>query len=207
MTTKSKKKRNGSPLTREKFEEKLTDLHRRALATTRIIIRDEQWAEDAAQDAMLRAVKYFSQFDGRSSIETWVRRIAVNAAYDLLRKARLRAAPILTDLEITGSGGDVVGYIGISPKNQCSPPSKLLIQFELGRVFSPAMERMSESNRQMLILRFVEGLSIEELAKVFRLTEGTVKAKLFRARRFLRKKMIRSGYTGSFDFRPVDLPG
>jgi RNA polymerase sigma-70 factor (ECF subfamily) len=148
------------------------------------ILRHPQDAEDAVQDALLAAIRKIDQFDGRSSLPTWLYRIAVNASLMALRKrgARRRReepfeVPRYEDLhsrELADWGAD---------------PVHKVLTAEMRQVMEQAIDHLPEKYRVVFVLRDLEGLSTEETSRMLRLTPANVKIRLMRARLFLRERL------------------
>ena len=129
--------------------------------------------EDAVQDALLSAWSKRHQFDGSARLDTWIHRIAVNAALQLLRKQRPTAfEPLETDVE---DGSDT--------------PESLSAQHQFGRTLSAAMTGLSDFERVCFVLKHLEQWRLREIADEVGTDVGAVKQAVFRAVRKLRKRM------------------
>jgi RNA polymerase sigma-70 factor (ECF subfamily) len=137
------------------------------------ITRNRALAEDAVQDALLSAWSKRHQFDGSARLDTWIHRIAVNAALQLLRKQRPTAfEPLETDVE---DGSDT--------------PESLSAQHQFGRTLSAAMTGLSDFERVCFVLKHLEQWRLREIADEVGTDVGAVKQAVFRAVRKLRKRM------------------
>jgi RNA polymerase sigma-70 factor (ECF subfamily) len=137
------------------------------------ITHDEDMAADAVQDALLSAWNKREQFDGGSQLETWIHRIAINAALQLIRKHRPeRAQPL--DMEIADH----------SP----SPP-EIEADAQLESTLSGALRQLTEVERVCFVLKHLEQWRIREIAEELDASDGTVKQALFRGVRKLRTSM------------------
>jgi RNA polymerase sigma-70 factor (ECF subfamily) len=149
-----------------------------------------QDAEDALQETYLKAMRALPGFEGRSSLKTWLYRIAVNEALMLVRKHR---RPVVSmDAESEGEEGDVEGMEIV---DWCCQPEAELLSGEARRMMEDAVRSLPETLRTVFILRDLEGLSIQETAEVLNLGESAVKVRLLRARLKLRQEL--SVYYGS----------
>ena len=154
------------------------------------ILNDPQDAEDVLQETFLKALRSVSGFEGRSSLSTWLYRIAANEALMLVRKrkpqAALREEVDEEDAEDLANAVTVVDW--------CCLPEKELLSNEARRFLDAAVQKLPLTLRMVFLLRDVEGLSIRETAEALSLTEMTVKTRLLRARLRLREEL--SGYYG-----------
>jgi len=147
------------------------------------ITNNREDAEDAVQDAFLNAFKHLGNFRGDSQLITWLTSITINQALMAMR-AKPRKAISLDEGRKT-EGGAIAYEIpagGHSPEQLCS-------QREFERLLFARTAGMSKLLRQVWQLHTVEDLADKEIAQVLRLTLTTVKSRLFRARRELRKRM------------------
>jgi RNA polymerase sigma-70 factor (ECF subfamily) len=164
----------------------LVEQHSRALF--RLAYRmtgNEQDAEDVVQETFLKAHRNLGKFEERAQIGTWLHRIAVNCALDLIRSrqrhARGRVQPPPGETE----GGDLVE----STATGSPDPERLVMSGEVrGRVAS-AMKRLSEIERVAFVLRHFEGQGIAQIAGVLGLSEGAAKNTIFRAVSKLRREL------------------
>jgi RNA polymerase sigma-70 factor (ECF subfamily) len=149
------------------------------------ILNDPQDAEDILQETFLKVMRALPSFEGRSSLSTWIYRIATNEALMLLRKRKYGNSSI-DDLEY---GDSEEGERELQIIDWCCLPERELLSGE-GRIFlDKAIESLPDLLKLVFILRDIEGLSIHETAETLNLTEVTVKTRLLRARLFLRDKL------------------
>jgi RNA polymerase sigma-70 factor (ECF subfamily) len=156
--------------------------NRRLYRIARGILRDDAEAEDALQDAYLKAFSHFGEFRGEAGIGTWLSRIVINEAL-----ARLRRRRPTVDWSTIGSGG-VPGLeaIKLSQSGARPDPERALAQSQIRRLLEDAIDRLPEEFRLVLLSRAVEEMSIEETAATLGILPETVKTRLHRARRQLR---------------------
>jgi RNA polymerase sigma-70 factor (ECF subfamily) len=128
--------------------------------------REDAW--DAAQEAFLRAFRALRTFRGEAAFSTWMTRIAVNTALDVVRR-RPPHAPATADVAAAGS----------------DPTDEVLRRDQQRRV-QQAIAALPPDHRAVAVLRDVQGLSYEEIARVLRVPVGTVRSRLSRARDALR---------------------
>ena len=148
------------------------------------MLGNPQDAEDVLQNTFISALTNIHKFEGRSSIATWLYRIASNEALMLLRRKKPEVN--LDDIE----GGD--DDEDLRPRqfvDWSALPEDELLSGEGKNFLDEAIDQLPESLRIVFLLRDVEGLSIKETAEALNLTETNVKTRLLRARMFLREKL------------------
>ncbi len=148
---------------------------------------DPQDAEDVLQDTFVKALRALPSFEGRSSLSTWLYRIAVNEALMMVRKRRADVVSIDEEKEDQEGEAEPVEII-----DWCCLPEGDLMSAEARRFLDTAVQRLSPALRAVFVLRDIEGLSVKETAETLGLTEATVKTRLLRARLKLREAL--SGY-------------
>ena len=151
------------------------------------ILRNHNDAEDISQQVFSKIYFSIKNFDFRSSLLTWIYKITVNECYDYLRKKRVRKLVYESDFSEEDSrkmeNSDTVIDRG-------RPVDTALAQRDL---VVKLLERLSEEDRTMILLKEVEGYSVEELSRISGMNENTIKVKLFRARQKLLKVAQRLG--------------
>jgi RNA polymerase sigma-70 factor, ECF subfamily len=135
------------------------------------ITRDKDLAADAVQEALLKAWHRRDDFRGDAALDTWIHRIALNAAIDLVRRRRHRAEDELVDDDFTEPSA--------SPDSEYS-------QQALEKDLTVAMQRLSTKERQTFLLKHIEGWKLDEIAESLQTSTNNVKSILFRAIRKLR---------------------
>jgi RNA polymerase sigma-70 factor (ECF subfamily) len=145
------------------------------------ILRNHNDAEDIAQQVFSKVYFSIGSFDFRSSLLTWIYKITVNECYDYLRKKRVRKLVYESDF----SEEDAQRMEASDPAIDPSPAADTkLVQRDL---VAKLLERVSAEDRSLILLKEVEGHSVEELAAMTGLNENTIKVKLFRTRQKLLK--------------------
>ncbi|MFM8319557.1 MAG: RNA polymerase sigma factor [Chloroflexota bacterium] len=154
------------------------------------MVKDPQDAEDVLQETFLKAFRYLSGFDGRSSLSTWLYRIATNEALMLLRKRKRVVLP----LEDEPADDDEALETPVQIVDWCCLPEDELVSGESRSYMNEAVQALSPALRAVFVLRDIEGLSTLETAEVLELSEEAVKTRLSRAR--LRLRELLSVYYG-----------
>ena len=143
------------------------------------ILRNRNDAEDIAQQVFAKVYFSIKNFDFRSSLLTWIYKITVNDCYDYLRKKRVRKLVYESDF----SQEDAQRMEASEPAVDGSVPADTrLAQRDL---ILKLLSKVSEEERSLILLKEVEGHSVEELAGMTGLNENTIKVKLFRTRQKL----------------------
>jgi RNA polymerase sigma-70 factor (ECF subfamily) len=163
------------------------------------MLGNEADAVDAAQDALLSAVRSITRFDGRSSFGTWLYRIATNACLDELRRRRRRPVvglPGEVDRDWEGAGGSGIAY-GPGPKD---PADEAIAHVDV----DVALRALAPEHRVALVLRDLCDLTYDEIALILDVPIGTVRSRIARGRAALADLM--TGQPGPDDPRSND-PG
>ncbi len=145
------------------------------------ILRNRNDAEDISQQVFTKVYSSIGNFDSRSSLLTWIYKITVNECYDYLRKKRVRK--LVYESDISEDDSKLMENSELT-RDQHVPADVRLAQRDL---LLKMMEKISDEDRTLILLKEVEGHSVEELAKRTGMNENTVKVKLFRARQKLLK--------------------
>ena len=173
----------------------------RAFRLARRMLRDEELARDAVQEALLKAYSSLSRFEGRSSFYTWFYRMVVNQCLDLKRRDK-------SSRHVDWDDGDPMEAAAASqppPEVAGVPfaPAAEVMRKELRHLVAGAIEQLPDDARRTLMLREVDGLSYAEIAKSLGIPKGTVMSRLHYARRRVREILVESGVQGS---GAVDIP-
>jgi RNA polymerase sigma-70 factor (ECF subfamily) len=145
------------------------------------IVRQRNDVEDIAQQVFAKVYVSIRNFDFRSSLITWIYKITVNECFDYLRKRKVRKLVYESDL----SEDEVRRVDNSEPSVDRSPAVDA--QLASREYVLKLLSRVSEEERMLLMLKEVEGYSVEELAAMTGINENTIKVKLFRARQKLVK--------------------
>jgi RNA polymerase sigma-70 factor (ECF subfamily) len=151
------------------------------------ILRNHNDAEDIAQQVFSKVYFSIKNFDFRSSLLTWIYKITVNECYDYLRKKRVRKLVYESDFSQEDAQRMEASDPAVDP---AAPIDKRLAQQDL---VVKLLSKVSAEDRSLILLKEVEGHSVEELAAMTGLNENTIKVKLFRTRQKLVKAAQRLG--------------
>ena len=143
-----------------------------------------QDAEDVLQNTFLNVLTHLSTFEGRSSLSTWIYRIAANEALMLIRKKKPEV-----NIDDAQAGDNDEDLLPTQFVDWSALPENELLSGESQKYLDSAIQTLPESMRIVFVLRDVEGLSIKETADALNLTETNVKTRLLRARMLLREQL------------------
>jgi RNA polymerase sigma-70 factor (ECF subfamily) len=146
------------------------------------MLNDPQDAEDILQETFIKAYRHLKDFDGRSSLSTWLYRIATNEALMLIRKRK--NVPVSID-EPTDGQDEIEEPAQIM--DWCCMPEEEMMSTEARAYMNQAIKQLPPTLRAVFLLRDIEGLSTEETSNVLNLSEAAVKTRLSRARMRLRE--------------------
>jgi RNA polymerase sigma-70 factor (ECF subfamily) len=168
---------------RDLFHELIRPYERTVYMTAVSILRDTAEAEDAAQEAMLKAYRGLSSFRGDAKFSTWLTSITLNEARSRLRKA---AKVRVESLDSTDHDEDFTPFLVADWREI---PSETLEHEELLQHIEQAIQDLPPSYREVFLLRDKEEMSIEEIAQALGVKGNLVKVRLFRARMMLQKQL------------------
>jgi len=151
------------------------------------ILRNHNDAEDIAQQVFAKIYFSIGNFDFRSSLLTWIYKITVNECYDYLRKKRVRKLVYESDF----SEEDALQMENSNTAVDANVPVDMTLERQ--DLLVKLLSKVSEEDRMLMLLKEVEGHSVEELAQMTGMNENTIKVKLFRTRQKLLKAAQRLG--------------
>ncbi|MBI2188212.1 MAG: sigma-70 family RNA polymerase sigma factor [Acidobacteria bacterium] len=153
------------------------------------LVRDRAVAEELAQDAFVRAFARLSTYDPERKFSAWFFRVLHNLVIDYLRRRRIDTVSL--------DALTAEGYPG--PQADSSPEDELERR-SLADALEKALEHLRTEYREVVVLRYQQGLTVDEIAGVLGLPEGTVKTFLFRARKELAALLTAAGW------KPAEAP-
>ena len=182
------------------YEELVRTHQHRVLAVVGGILRGSEDVEDVAQQALAKAYFSIRRFDLRSAFGTWLYKIAVNECWDYLRKKKVRRLVYEADMS-----EEQVRKLDSVPEHSFGDPrprGDAGSRVEQRQLVELLLGELDEKDQLMLVMKEVEGFSVEEIGEVLDLNVNTVKVRLFRAR-----GRLVDIYRKRLDKRPVHRPG
>jgi RNA polymerase sigma-70 factor, ECF subfamily len=171
---------------REAFRTLFERYHRRAYALAFGVLRHSDDALDVVQDAFIKAHKHLDKFEGTSSFYTWLYRIVMNLAIDHLRKHK-RARPV--ELDESRLPDEAGLDDGLLPALLGGNPGRALMDKQIRARIDEALGELSDNHRAVLVMRELEGMTYEEMAKTMGCSKGTIMSRLFHARKNMQKRL------------------
>src|SRR5579862_2944846 len=167
------------------FEELVRRHQHRVVAVAGGILRQREDVEDIAQQVFVKAYFSLKRFDQRAAFTTWLYKITVNECWDLLRKRKVR--PLVYEAELSEEQAKI--YQASEDVEDGAPDisDTLAAREQVEKL----MECLEERDRMMLMLKEVQGFSVEEIAAILEINGNTVKVRLFRARQKITDRMKR----------------
>jgi RNA polymerase sigma-70 factor (ECF subfamily) len=149
------------------------------------MLGNEQDAEDVLQNTFLSALTHLSNFEGRSSVLTWLYRIAVNESLMVMRRGKSEV-----NVDDTESSDETIEDLSPSQfVDWGALPEDELLSAEGKQALDHAIQKLPENLRMVFLLRDIQELSIKDTAEALGLTESNVKVRLLRARLSLREQL------------------
>jgi RNA polymerase sigma factor (sigma-70 family) len=166
------------------FEELWRNHSNQILRVTQRITRNKEDAEDALQDSFLRAYVNMHNFDGRSSLLTWLTRIAINSALMILRERPTSPQFSIDESADSPTSGQVVTVADAHPS-----PEAQYAQFEREAILKQSVRVLRPTIRQAIEFQSLEDHSIQETAQKMGLTTSATKSRIFHAKAALKKAL------------------
>ena len=154
--------------------------NQRLYRMARSILGNDSEAEDALQNAYLKAFRALDEFRGEAGLGTWLTRIVINEALALARGRKPQVE--LGGRDDLPAGATVIPF----PASASIDPEQAMAQSEIQRAVESAIDELPADFRTVLVARVLEGMSVEETAELLDIRVETVKTRLHRARRLLR---------------------
>lgn len=150
------------------------------------MVRDRAVAEDLAQEAFARAFERLSTYDQERRFASWFFQILHNLTIDYLRRKR----PTMVSLEDL----EEIGHPTLNATSACRSPEVQAEQAGLARAMDAALGHLRPEYREVVVLRYREDLSVQEIADIMSVPSGTVKTYLYRARKELGSILLAQGW-------------
>jgi RNA polymerase sigma-70 factor (ECF subfamily) len=167
--------------------------YRKVFHETYRITRNQQDAEDALQDALLKAFAHLKGFEERSSFSTWLTRIAINSALMILRKKRG-----VFEISIDGTDDPSGKSERWETESPCEDPERSYVRREREALLRDAIVRLPPLCREVVELWQAREYSIREIAQALRISVPAVKSRLSRAKLTLRAELLPAGSQSEF---------
>ena len=165
---------------------KLVERYQRRIYSTALgMVKNQDDAMDITQEAFVKVHRYLDNFQGTSSFYTWLYRIVLNLCIDHMRKAGKRPAAEFDERFAYQDESDEMSDF-IANRSDLNP-SKMIGRKELADHIQEAIASLPPYHRAVILMREIEGLSYTEMAKVLRVSKGTVMSRLHHARSKLKK--------------------
>lgn len=163
------------------------------------VVRDEVEADTITQDTFIQAYTHLARFEGRAELETWLTRIAINRARDVLRRRRF------VSLFTLRSDDDGETETMLEPVDERPDPERQLHSAQLRVAIQRAERTLSPQQKVIFRLRHYENLALEEIAAHLGLNAGTVRAHLFRAIHKIRGELAGWRTNRRMDHEPANI--
>lgn len=168
----------------QKAYRQLTERHRSYLYHLIYkIVRDPETTNDLLQETFMRAFSSLASYRSEYKFSTWLYKIAANCSIDHLRKKRIKALSLDRELETAD------GTVEIEVADFSYHPERDLVAKQQRMGINEAIESLPDKYREVIIYRHKDDKSYEEIADLLGIPVGTVKARIFRARELLKKKL------------------
>jgi RNA polymerase sigma-70 factor, ECF subfamily len=167
----------------------------------RSVLRDDQEAEDVVQQTFLQAFAHIVDFRGQASLRTWLTRIALNDALQRRRRRRMTVDLVQIDTAQERTRSEIY----LSPLT-ASTPDGAAARTQIRKILERAIDDLPPAFRIVLVMRDVEGASVEETANALGIMPETVRTRLHRARRLLRESLGEQLVSQLHDVFPFERP-
>jgi len=156
--------------------------------TARSILLDDADAEDAVQEAYLKAYRAMDRFHGESKLTTWLTRIVINEALQKLRNRKQETGTVSLENVV-----DLEMHVDIANEGKSGPvgPETAAMRAQTRKLLEHKIDQLPSAFHTVFILRALEEMSVEETASCIGITEATVRTRFFRAKSLLRESLAK----------------
>lgn len=147
------------------------------------MMNNRQEAEDVVQESFLRVYKHLDRYDENQKFSTWIYRIATNLCIDRLRKRRQ-----IYSLDAASTEHDGLDGYSMMPSDERTPESELILS-ETQRIIREAIDTLPAKYKSVMVLRYLQDMSLQEISEVLDMPVTTVKTRVHRGREYMRKKL------------------
>ena len=152
------------------------------------MVGDSALAEDLAQEVFIKAFRALHSFDQSRKFSSWLFKIAHNTAIDQLRRRQLHTVPL------ESADADEPDLLAVLPNSGVETPEGTAERKDLASAIEAAVASLKPIYREVVVLRYQEGLAYDEIAEIADLPLGTVKTHLFRARKAMVARLESEGW-------------
>ncbi len=177
---------------KERFREIINKYKKVVYNHARSFLRNAQEAEDASQEIFLSIYNNISSFRGDSKLSTWIYRITVNTCKNKLKQMK-RLKSQIADEPYNEGDEELDRTVANIREKEEKEPDNIFASETLRDSIMKRMDELTEEQKNVIVLRDVDGLSYDEIGEVMKLSVSAVKSKLFRARENLREKLEKDG--------------
>jgi RNA polymerase sigma-70 factor (ECF subfamily) len=149
-------------------------------------LRNQEDALDVVQESFIKVHRYLHNFEGNSSFYTWLYRIVSNLCIDHIRKNR-RHRELEFDDGLRHDGAEEGEGAAFVPPSSLGDPAGLLQRREILEAVQDGLQHLSDKHRAVIIMRELQGMSYEEMAREMGCSKGTIMSRLFHARRNMQR--------------------
>jgi RNA polymerase sigma-70 factor (ECF subfamily) len=171
------------------YDELVREFHTGIFHVAARMLNDPSEAADVTQDIFLKVFRNIAGFRGQSSLKTWVYRIAFSEILNRLRWSRRRFRHRTFSIDEEPSNEE--NWTGIQLRDEGPTPEAALAEAEQNDTIREALAKLSQRYRSIVVLRDIQGFSYEEISEILGISLGTVKSRLARARKELKKHLMR----------------
>ena len=170
------------------FEVIMRRNNRALYRAARSILQDDADAEDAVQEAYLRAYRALGKFQGEARLTTWLTRIVINEALEKMRKRKQETGKVSLENVV-----DLEMHIDNANDGNARPdgPETAAMRAQTRRLLEHKIDQLPAAFRTVFVLRALEEMSVEETASCVGITEATVRTRFFRAKSLLRESLAK----------------
>lgn len=166
----------------EAFETLIAEHQKRIYNIAFKMIGNQEDALDLSQEVLIKIFKNLHKFHGSAKFSTWVYRVATNTCLDEIKKRR-KYTTYSIDERIQTEDGDLTADI----PDTAPTPEASAVQKDVQKIIQEGIAKLGDEHKKVIILRDLHGFSYEYIAKILKCSEGTVKSRISRARKKLKK--------------------
>lgn len=170
------------------FETLMRRHNRQLYRLARATLRDDAEAEDALQEAYLRAIRAIGRFRGESSLATWLSRLVLHECLGRLRREGRRSGIVQL---VSRDADEGVEHESMNDRSTQATPHDFAERSEVRALLERKLDELPEAFRTVFVLRGVEEMEVGEVAQCLGIPEATVRSRFFRARSLLRESLAR----------------